>query len=155
MISFHIPGRSLRTLRKKVVAFKCKAVAKTSVKTRKSQWVCYCIFCNRFDLNYMDMSVDKICLYVVFLSEILCYSSIRTYLQALVFMSKLNGWAYPQVYHLDVKFIFHGIKRRGIQPPSRKPMLWSYLKKLYGVLNFNSPLMLQFWTACILMFRAL
>lgn len=149
------PGPSLKKLKKKVVTFKCNALAKSTVKARKSQWACYRIFCNRFNVNYRDMSVEKICLYVVFLSEFLCYSSIKTYLQSLAFMARLRGWHKPQIHHSDVKFILLGVKRKGIQPPSRKPMLKSYLKKLYGVLRFDTPLIKQFWTACILLFRAL
>lgn len=90
-----------------------------------------------------------------FLSEFLCYSSIVTYLQALNYMARLRGFPKPPVHHSDVKFILRGVKRKGIHRPSRRPMLWSYLKKLYRGLCFKSPLEVQFWTACILMFGSL
>lgn len=34
-------------------------------------------------------------------------------------------------------------------------MKWSYMVRIFGVLGVKSPLVCQFWTACLLMFRAL
>lgn len=153
--SLVIPGPSLKTLRKRITEFKSKALCNSTIKARKSQWAFYQIFCNKFSLKPFGFSLDQICLYIVFLAESLCYSSILTYLQALVFKARMSGQYRPDIHHPDVKIILRGVKRAGIHPPKREAMLLSYIVRIFDVLGSKSPLVSQFWTACLLMFRAL
>lgn len=95
-------------------------------------------------------------LYVVFLSEFLCHTSIVAYLQALRFMSYRLRFPVPEISHPEIGFILRGIKRciPHTRTPS-EPMRWAYFKKLYKTIPLSSPLGCQFWTACLFMFRSL
>lgn len=143
-------------LQKRMKKFKDRAVSSATRKSRASQWNCYKLFCKRFHLSLLCMSVYQISLYIVFLSEFLCHASIVCYLQSLRFMSYKLGFPVPEISHPELKFILKGIKR--CNPHGRcasKPMRWCYFKMLYKKLHPSSPIYGQFWTACLLMFRTL
>lgn len=143
-------------LKKRMKKLKGKAVTSATKRSRASQWNCYKMFCKKFQLSWLCMSIFQISLYIVFLSEFLCHDSIVTYLQSLRYMSYVLRFPVPEISHPELKFILRGIKRS--KPKGEcgsKPIRWSHIKRIYNQLCLVNPIYCQFWTACLLMFRAL
>lgn len=143
-------------LQKRIKICKDKAVSVATLKSKKNQWNCYKDFCSQFNLSHWCMSLYQLSLYVVFLSEFMCYSSIVAYLHALRFMAYRLEFPVPEVSSPELKFILQGIKcmfRHKVKPS--KPMRWSYFSHMYKTVRLSSPLGCQFWSACLLMFRSL
>lgn len=62
----------------------------------------------------------------------------------------------PEISHPELKFILQGVKRSKPRVEGgSKPVRWSHLKRIYNHLYLVKPIYCQFWTACLLMFRAL
>lgn len=143
-------------LKKRMRKFKAKAVTSATHKSRTSQWKCYKLFCKKFHLSPLCVSVSQLSLYVVFLSEFLCHASILAYLQCLKYMSFTVGFAVPDIHHPELKFILRGIECFNPHGscPSR-PMRWCYFRRMFDHICLSTPVYCQFWTACLLMFRAL
>lgn len=57
------------------------------------------------------MSVYQISLYIVFLSEFMCHSSIITSIHALRFMASVKKVPVPALFHPEIVFVLKGIER--------------------------------------------
>lgn len=107
-------------------------------------------------MKYLPCSAKKLSIYASYLSSYMSYSSIVTYLQAVIFMHKVNGFEPPSGSSPVVKLTLEGIKRSS-KGSSRKrdPIKISHLKRLYSILNVNIDSDLLFWGMCLFLFRTL
>lgn len=114
------------------------------------------MFCKLYNLNYRKCSVDQLSCFIAFLSPRMCSSSIVTYIQALLFMSRIKCYRFPDLSSARLHYLLEGVKRAAIVSTRvRDPVLVSHLLRLYQSMSFHSVFDVQFWTACVLMFRAL
>lgn len=122
----------MEILQKRITKFKGRAVTNATLRSRRSQWLCYKDFCVKLKQSYWCMSLYQLSLYIVFLSEFMSHSSIVSYLHALRFMSYQLKFPVPEISHPEIKFILRGIQRSQshVTNPS-KPMRWSYFKLLF------------------------
>lgn len=149
-------GPSLEVLKRRAQQLRRGGVADSTWKSRVSHWKCYKNFCNLYGLNYRTCSVDQLSCFIAFLSSRMRASSIVTYLQALIFMARLKCYRFPDLSSARLYYLISGVKRAKIfKPFVRDPVLVSHLLKMYHGMSFRSLIDVQFWAACLLMFRAL
>lgn len=109
-----------------------------------------------YNLNYHCINADVLSWYVAFLAESMSPTSILTYIQAIVFMAKLKSIPIPDFSDVKIAHLLTGLKKSGRSVcVVREPVLVSHLVKMYFELQFRSIVDVQFWAACLLMFRAL
>lgn len=143
-------------LKEKGKALRVNAVAATTLRARLVQWNCYKKFCNKFRLPYIPCSSQRLSIYASYLASYMCYSSIITYLQAVVFYHKVNGYDPPSSSSPVMKLTMEGIKRTGKRSSrKRDPVRVSHLKRMYSSLNLKSDHDLLFWGMCLFLFRTL
>lgn len=150
------PGQSLTNLRQKTHLMKRKSVAASTYKSRKSQWKCYKLFCCRFGFMYKVLSVEVICLYIVFLSQFMSFSSVLTYVHGMPFMCHLLGLHAPDLMNPQIRLALNGVKRSCSRVPCVKdPIDLKLLKLIFKSVKVQSNKWVTFWSACLLMFRCL
>lgn len=102
------------------------------------------------------MSVDIVCVYIVFLSQFMSFGSVSTYVHGLPFMCYLLGLKAPNLQDPQIKLTLNGIKRLCSRAPHVKdPIDLKLLNHIYRSVRFDCMLWLHFWTACLVMFRCL
>lgn len=132
------------------------AVAASTLRARLVQWNCYKRFCVKFSINVLPCSSKRLSIYASYLSPFMSYSSIITYLQAVIFVHKINGLEPPSASSPVVKLTLEGIKRSCSSiPHKRDPIKLSHLKSFYGHLDLQRESDLLFWGMCLFLFRTL
>lgn len=113
-------------------------------------------FCYELDVASMPCSNDQLSLYASYLSNCLSYSSICSYIHAVVFVHKLRGFTPPCVSSPSVKLTLLGIKKKpAIVSVTRAPITLGHLKKMRCKLSLSRPSHIMFWACLLLMFRSL
>lgn len=131
-------------------------MAASTLRARLTQWKCYLRFCRAYRLSPLPCSSDCLSIYAAYLLPYMTYSSIVTYIQAVVFVHKVKGLTPPSSADVISKITLDGIKRVSSgHSRKRDPITLSHLKRLYSYLDVSSPSDLLFWSICLFLFRTL
>lgn len=147
---------NLRQLRKRCGVVQSLCWAKSTWRTRNSQWKRFDDFCRLYGLMPIPASVDVVCLYITFLSDTSKFSTISNYVSAIWTLHEFMGVPPPAKGHFLVKCTLMGARRLlGDYVLSADPLLPDDLVSVYAHLNHNDLRDLTFWAAICLMFRCL
>lgn len=147
----------MATLERELNALRSKALAKSSQKTRNSQWRCFQSFCNKFRLKSLPASANTVCLFITYLSRKMEYTSVVNYSSSLISFHHHNNCLPPDLKHFSIQEALVGVKRsRHELPGQRKPVHPNDLKKIFTSLVILPENVRQtFWTACLVAFFSL
>ena len=91
--------------------------------------------------------------YVAFLSDRLCYNTVRQYLSVLRLMSLEAGLPNPLLEDWHLSMVLKGLKRElGAEVVKKSPVTPELLLRSRTVLSFHSSLDRAVWGVCLLMF---
>ena len=130
--------------------------AESSRKTKSVQIRRYESFCTNHGFTGYPLNRDVLRRYIAFLCKELAYSSIQQYLSAILVYSKMLGNPPESRESLGLLWILGGVRRcKGDFVNSSTGILPEDLLKIKKVLVLSDWEDLNFWVACLLMFRTL
>lgn len=130
--------------------------APSTWSTRNSQWRRYMSFCDIYDLQPLQATIETVCLYVTYLCDSLAYSSICNYLSAVWSLHEFMGQTPVAKGAFLLACTLKGAKRLlGDTTLSADPLLPEHLKLIFSQLRVNKLEDLVFWCALCLSFRCL
>ena len=129
-----------------------KAFAAGSVRNLKSQWKKFSEFCGFMKVVPLPISVEKLCLYIQFLSRSLCSpQSIHNYVSGLRCFHKLLDIPFPSTQDLSVRLTFKGLEKTLKHVPKQaSPITPVLLSQLYDILNHQDVTHVVFY--CLFLF---
>lgn len=149
-----LPDRA--ELEKRMIKFHLCSVKASTRRLRLYQWRCYVKFCSKHDLNVFPCTPHKLSLYV---SDMSCYmkpSSIKTYIQGVMFIHKVLGLELQDVSHPHLKSTLAGIDNvLGSAPRQVEPLFLHHLVKMRSYVDVLVHAMVLTWITSLLMFRCL
>lgn len=124
--------------------------------TRKSQWNHYHTFCGLYNITPLPCTVESVCWYIAYMAREFKYSSITSYVCALVQLQKLHGLPPVSTSDFMVARTMTGAKRKlGNTPSQAFPLAPAHLTLMYECLDMSKSSDLCWWAATITAFRGL
>lgn len=154
LLMWYLPD--LTDVERRMVRFRLCSVKDSTRRLRLYQWRCYEKFCLKYGLKVFPCTPHKLSLYVSEMSRFMKISSIKTYIQGVMFVHKVLGLEPPSVSHPHVKTTLSGIDNLlGSEPSQKDPIFLHHLSNMrIHVDPFNHEMILT-WIASLLMFRCL
>ena len=122
-------------------------------RTYMSQQLLYLRFCAGLNIAPVPISSCNLGRYIAFLGSRLCYSSVRQYLNIVHIMHLEAGYGNPLSDNWYVAPILKGLRRHeGDGSKQKLPITVAVLWGILTVLNFDKPLDVSFWAACLVAF---
>jgi len=84
-----------------------------------TQWRTFLSFCIHFNLDYLPVSLDAICLYFLFLSRSLTPQSFQNYTSGVKLFHIIVGFPFPHTLSFELKITLRGISRLAQRCPKR------------------------------------
>lgn len=156
MVLLNFADPKLSSLKSDCHALQLNALAPSTIRARKGQWLCYTRFCSEFKLKTLPCSNRQLTWFVTYLEKYMTYTSTINYIQAVILVHKLRNLDPPSVSSHSVKLTLQGVKRRSEPNPStRDPITVDILLKMYDCLNLSIKVHVLFWASALLLFRSL
>ena len=124
----------------------------------RSQRKCYLDFCLKMGYPPVPAPPGNLCRYAVYLSDYrqLSASSIPKYLNVARLMHLECNLPNPLCDNWHLSSVLRGIKRCKGEPAHKKLSITpAILLQIHALLNFDSPLHIVFWAACLTLFFGL
>ena len=113
----------------------------------------YLGFCQQLGCPPLPVTSLLACRYVAFLSDRLCFNSVRQYLSILRMLSLEAGLPNPLLEDWHLSTVLKGLKRElGAEVVKKSPVTPELLLRFRSVLSVHSSLDRAVWGACLLMF---
>lgn len=81
--------------------------------------------------------------------------SVSNYLQAVIWVHKLNGMTLPSVSSNLVHLTLLGIRRKSAPPAPKDPITIHHLKLMYNRIDLSKNVNVMFWACILTLFRSL
>ena len=135
---------------------KLQAFAPTTLKTRRSQWNRYELFCKTFDLQSLPVTPQNVCRFLVYIGDDLTYATLNNYVSALNALGRFHAGDFDLRKDYGVTMLLRGFRRlKGDLNRQKDPLLPSDLRLIFKQLNLEDPLHLVVWLIVLLAFRSL
>ena len=132
--------------------FRSSAYASSTKATYSAQLRCYLQFCSHYSFSPAPVSTQNLARYVVHLTGFLAPSSVSLYLNIVRIYHLENGCPNP-LEHFYITSLLKGVHRELSKPPTQKlPITPQILYSVFQVLDFQQPMAVTFWAACLVAF---
>lgn len=130
-----------------------QGISESTRATYQSGWRQYIKFCEKFHLPTLPLTEHTLCQFLRFLSNSVCWGTIRSYLSALRFWQIRAGFHDPSLSSFPrLEYVLKGTRRNKSKSPRNKrlPITPELLRWMHGVwsqppLTFNR---IMLWAAC-------
>lgn len=113
----------------------------------------YLEFCNKLSIAPVPLSQQDLGRYIAFLSQKLCFTSVRQYLNIVRILHVEAGLPNPLAQNWYVSAILKGVRRvKGDTSKHKLPITLEILHRIFTKLNVLSSLDRTFWAACLVAF---
>ena len=140
----------------KAERIKLHAFAPNTLKTRRSQWNRYEIFCAAHQLPPFPVTPQNVCRFLVSIGDCLSYVTLNNYVSALNSLGKYYTSDFDLRKDFGISLLLKGFKRLKGDSASRKdPLLPEDLRRIHALVDFSDSKQFLIWTIVLLAFRTL
>ena len=143
-------------MEKKAKSFRLNSVADSTRRARDSHWRRYLKACSDCNWTPLPCGVSQACQYVSLLSEDLCYSSIVTYYQSIIFHHVCAGIEPVRLSDPILKTTLNGIRRtQSANEKGKDPIFPVHLRGISKHVDRDNGIELVVFVAALFLFRTL
>ena len=128
-----------------------QAFAPDTLKTRRSQWNRYRVFCDQLHIPSLPVTPQNACCFLVDIGDDLSYATLNNYVSALNVLGKMYDQDFDLRKDFGVILLLKGFKRlKGEDPLSPED-----LRRIHSFVDFSDVTQYTVWIIIVLAFRSL